>query len=82
MPGTQSAQEILDRQFLEIRCGLLNLAASLDRLSRAPGGEHIAEDDRMQKLFAAMEIVASAEGQRAERLQLLFSDAYEEGWNR
>ncbi len=82
MSETQTAQEILERHYLEMRCGLLSLAASLDRLSRAPGADKIANDERMKLLSDAMAIVASDEDNRAERLQLLLSDEYVSGWNR
>ncbi len=82
MSETQTAQEILERQYLEMRCGLLSLAASLDRLNRAPGADKIANDERMKLLSDAMAIVASDEENRAERLQLLLSDEYVAGWNR
>lgn len=81
MSETQTAQEILERHYLEMRCGLLSLAASLDRLARAPGADKIANDERMKLLSDAMAIVASDEDNRAERLQLLLSDEYVAGWN-
>ncbi|MBT5019145.1 hypothetical protein OAF98_00770 [Planctomicrobium sp.] len=81
MPITQSAQDIFERQFLEMRCGLLTLAAARDRISRADGAEAVANDGRMQQLEEAIKIVASEGDDRAERLQLLFSDQYVENWN-
>lgn len=81
MSSTQTAQEIFERQFLEMRCGLLSLAAAKDRISRANGAESVANDHRMRQLEEAMTIVASDGDDRAERLQLLFSDDYVENWN-
>jgi hypothetical protein len=78
----QSAAAILDRHYLELRCGLLDLAAAFDRLERAEGAASLAQDRRMQLLKQGLEIVASSGTDRAERLQLLFSDPYVEGWNR
>lgn len=78
--STQTAQTILDRHYLELRCGLLDLAAAFDRIERADGA--VAEDPRMQLLAEGLKIVASSGTDRAERLQLLFSDAYEAGWNK
>ena len=37
MPPLLSAPEVLNREFLEIRCKILELAAAFDRLERADG---------------------------------------------
>ncbi len=81
MSTTQTAQEIFERQFLEMRCELLNLAASMDRISRANGASDVENDSRMEQLAEAIKIVASEGDDRAQRLQLLFSDEYVQGWN-
>ncbi len=81
MPSLQSAQDIFERQFLEMRCELLNLAAALDRIHRAEGASDVQNDSQMKQLADAIQIVASEGDDRAERLQLLFSDDYVEGWN-
>ncbi|MEW4490692.1 hypothetical protein AB1L42_21595 [Thalassoglobus sp. JC818] len=82
MSQSMTAKQILERQFLEMRCGLLDLAAAFDRISRAEGASEVADDEQMKLLAKGLEVVADSEGQRAERLQLLFSDEYVEGWNR
>ena len=81
MAGLLNAEQILDRQFLEMRCGLLDLAASFDRITRASGSTDLSADHRMQLLAEGLKIIASDSDNRAERLQLLFSDEYVEGWN-
>ncbi|MCA9260079.1 MAG: hypothetical protein KDA61_12795 [Planctomycetales bacterium] len=69
---------VLDQEFLILRAKALELAAGLDRIQRAPGdGEH---DARWEKLQRALEILASGEDGRAERLQLLLSRAYDAEW--
>lgn len=73
-----SAPEVLNREFLELRAKVLELAASLDRLDRAHGD--VAEDPRLAKLRRGMEILLSTEPDRAERVQLLFSRAYDDQW--
>jgi hypothetical protein len=78
MPIPLDAPEVLNREFLEVRARLLHLAASLDRLSRAAGD--VAGDPRLEKIQAAFNILESAEGNRAERIQLLFSRPYEPAW--
>ena len=78
--STQSAPESLERHFLELRCRMLDLAAAFDRLSRAPGGDQLADDPRMKQLQQGLKIVASEGPDRAERFQLLFSDEYDPQW--
>lgn len=80
MPTIQTAQQVLDRHYLEIRCGLLDLAAALDRLERSDGFDQTAQDPRLQRVHEGLKIVASAGNDRAERLQMLFSDAYVPQW--
>lgn len=82
MSKVQSAEGILDRQFLEMRCGLLDLAAAFDRVERAPNAVIATNDPRWEKIQEAIKIIASSGTDRAERLQLLFSDEYVEGWDR
>ena len=77
----QTAQQILDRHYLEIRCGLLDLAAQLDRVQRGGEASQIDGDSRLRLIAEGLKIVAGDEGNRAERLQLLFSDPYVDGWN-
>jgi hypothetical protein len=81
MASLQSAGQVLDRHYLEIRCELLNLAAALDRLERADGFERVSADPRLDLIRRGIGIVASDGDDRAERLQLLFSDEYLHGWN-
>ena len=73
-----SAQQTLDREFLELRAQLLSLAASFDRLDR--GGGSIQEDPRWIRLQQAVDLLKELEPGRAERLQLLFSLPYREDW--
>lgn len=82
MPTIQSASQVLDRHSLEIRCALLDLAAALDRIGRSDGAGALAKDPRLDLIRQGITILASDGSDRAERLQLLFSDKYQEGWNR
>lgn len=72
------APELLDREFLEVRAKLLQIAATFDRMDRADGS--VADDPRMQKLHQALELLLSAAPDRAEQIQLLFSRDYEDQW--
>jgi hypothetical protein len=78
MPIPLDAPEVLDREFLEIRARLLQVAAALDRLGRAEGT--VASDARLAKIHEALAILADGEADRAERIQLIFSRAYEPDW--
>jgi hypothetical protein len=74
-----SASEVLDRYFLDNRCMLLEIAATLDRLDAAAGrdGDSLpVEDPRFQTIRRSLELLAdrSATPDRAERLLHLFSD--------
>ena len=68
----------MDREFLEIRAKLLELAASFDRLDRGEG--EIESDPRMRQIRQAIEVVGGTESGRAARLQLVFSLPYETDW--
>jgi hypothetical protein len=82
MPAEQTAASVLERHFLELRCTLLDIAAAFDRLERAGDFPAIARDPRLVKLKQGLEILQSSGDDRAERIQMLFSDPYVEGWKR
>ena len=71
-------QELLDREFLEVRAKILQLAASFDRMDRAEGS--VAEDPRLHKIQQALDVLRDAAADRAEQIQLIFSRAYEDDW--
>ena len=77
-PLPLDAPEVLSREFLEIRARLLQVAASLDRLDRASGSP--GNDPRLAGIAKALEILAAAGPDRAEKIQLIFSRAYDEKW--
>lgn len=76
--SSRTATEILDREFLEIRAKILEIGASLDRMQRADGD--VTQDRRTQLLVQGLRILLEAEGDRAERIQLLFSRPYAPDW--
>lgn len=82
MPAIPSAPQVLDRVYLEVRCKLLDVAACLDRIERAEGSDGLDGDPRLKQLGDAIAILQQRGADRAERVQLLFSDAYVPGWNR
>jgi len=79
MPNPTAAQ-VLDREFLSIRCRLLDLAAAMDRVDRAEG--QVTDDRRWQQIHQAIGAIASPNGSRAEQTQLAFSLPYSENWRR
>ncbi len=71
----RSAKDILDHQFIEMRWRCLSLAADLDRLTRAPGGEALLKSDpRLQSMQEAIQALLSSAPNRAEKVQTIFSD--------
>ena len=75
-----TAPEVLNREFLEIRCKILELAAAFDRLHRAEGS--VADDPRLAKLREALAAVLDEPDNRAEQVQMIFSRAYDETWQK
>jgi hypothetical protein len=78
MPIPLTAAEVLNREFLETRCKILELAAALDRLDRADGSTD--DDPRMTRVRDAIELLLEPAGDRAERVQMTFSREYDEAW--
>ena len=74
-----TATQVLDEYFLDTRCMLLEIAATLDRRdaarARAPG-ESEAGDPRLEKIYRSLAILVdeNAGPNRAEQLLSLFSD--------
>lgn len=76
-----TADQMLDRYFLEIRSKLLEVAASLDRVDRSLHVEGAPRDARRDKITAALAVLSETTADnRAERLQLLFSRDYDPNW--
>ena len=80
MPIPMTPAQILDREFLEMRAKLLELAACLDRLQRGDGPP--VQDERTQRIAQGLEILAEGDSGRAERIQNLFSRPYDPDWRR
>jgi hypothetical protein len=78
MPSPLAAPEVLNREFLEIRSKILEIAAALDRLDRAEGP--VDADERVAKLRQGLAVLAGRRGDRAEQVQMIFSLAYDDGW--
>ncbi len=70
----QTAEQVLDREFLETRCMLIEIGAMLDRYDRATGTK--SEDQRLDLIYRALALLAKrpAEGNRSEQLLNLFTE--------
>lgn len=78
MPASMPAPDVLNREYLEIRAKILEVAASLDRLDRGEGD--VTADPRYQQLLSGIELLKGNEPKRAEQVQLLFSLDYDPDW--
>jgi hypothetical protein len=75
MPGMRDAKDVLDQYFLEMRWRCLSLAADLDRVERARNGPAVlVADPRLNKLREAIGILLDERPNRAEKVQLIFTD--------
>jgi hypothetical protein len=73
--------DVLNREFLEVRAKILELAAALDRLQRAEGS--LEGDPRVARIQNALDTLrASATNGRAEDVQLIFSLPYDDDWRK
>lgn len=82
MAEPAAASAIFDQVFLSARARVLEVAAILDRLDRAPGFHNLAGDARFQQLRESMAVLLGGQGGRAERIQQVFSDPYDPEWVR
>lgn len=75
-----NSNQILDREFLEMRAKILEIAAALDRIDRGEG--NVQGDARMHLIADAIEVIGAspAGAARAEKIQLLFSREYDSKW--
>ncbi len=78
MPLPMSASQVMNREFLEVRAKILELAAAFDRLDRADG--ELVDDPRVERISRAISILTQHRDDRAEQVQMIFSRSYEEGW--
>jgi hypothetical protein len=80
MLNFRDSAQVLDRDFLESRSKILELAASLDRIDRAPAkhGEH--PDPRLGHIRQALDALTHPGPDRAETIQRIFSLEYDPSW--
>ena len=80
MTQTRDALQVLDRDFLEIRAKILEIAAGLDRIDRAPARQGDPPDARLSQIRQALEVLREPGPDRAETIQLIFSLEYDADW--
>jgi hypothetical protein len=73
-----NAQQLLDEYLMEMRWRCLSLAADFDRVERAAGGAAaLASDARVDQVRQALRAILeppAGNADRAERVQLIFTD--------
>jgi hypothetical protein len=74
----QTAEQVLQQEFLLARAKILELAATLDRIERAGG--NVDEHPQMQLLRRGFQILSSDSEERAQQVQLMFSRQYATDW--
>ncbi|WP_165223658.1 hypothetical protein [Aquisphaera insulae] len=80
MTNVRDALAVLDRDFLETRCKILEVAAALDRIDRAPAHHPEHPDPRLGQIRQALEALLMPDADRAETIQLIFSREYDPKW--
>ena len=84
MSAPASASDVLAREFLEMRAKILELAAALDRVDRADDSDADAPgaDPRRALIERGLSALSDSDSGRAERVQLIFSLPYQDGWRK
>jgi hypothetical protein len=80
MSNRRSQADVLNRDFLETRSKILELAAALDRLDRAPREAASAPEARVAQMRQALEALLEPGPGRAETVQRIFSLEYDPQW--
>jgi len=73
-----TAQQVLDREYFEIRARLLEVAAAFDRMERHDGD--VGSDPRMKQFADTLGRLSEGGGNCATDVQLIFSLPYRESW--
>jgi hypothetical protein len=75
IPIMADAKDTLEATRLEMRWRVLSLAADFDRIERSRGGAALLESDpTIGHLRRAMRAILEEKGNRAEKVQMIFSD--------
>jgi len=71
MPASPPPETAWQREFLGIRCRLIELAASLDRIDRA--GDLVPDEPQWSQIRHSLEILGANAPNRAAQVQMVFS---------
>lgn len=82
MVDKPTAAETLDQEFLQIRCRVIDIGAALDRIGSGKSAERVLSDPRLVDLQRAVAVLIDGLPDRAERVQKIFSDAYDPSWRK
>ena len=82
MSVSMTREQVVNRYFLEMRCKVLEVAASLDRLDRAEPAGNGRTDPRIEKLEQAVRVLLEDGPGRAEKVQMIFSRDYDPNWRK
>lgn len=74
-PSPLTRRQLVDEYFIENRTKVLDVAAFLDRLDRAEGGE---SDIRMEAFAEALQVLCGRGPARLQAIQMIFSDPTKE----
>jgi hypothetical protein len=78
---TRSASDILSQEFLQVRAKILEVAAFFDRFEQAAGADNgQGSPDQLRLLQQGCALLTDGEGDKAARMQLLFSREYRPDW--
>ncbi len=80
MVNPRDVDAVLDRDFLETRARILEVAAALDRIDRAPEHPGHSPNRRLAQIRQALEALLVPEPSRAETIQHIFSLDYDPDW--
>lgn len=85
----RNAEQVVEQEFLQIRAKILEIAAFFDRLAADSVDEALSEsvvsglsEERLKLLRAGCELLLDSDGDKAARVQLLFSRKYDEQWRK
>ncbi len=80
MTSHTPAIQHLNRDFLDTRHRIIDVAAALDRIEGGEGADSTRSDPRMVQLTEAIRLLIDGKPKRAERVQMIFSDSYNPNW--
>ncbi len=75
----RNSEQVIDQEFLQVRAKILEIAAFFDRLDSESGLSETA-NGRLKLLRNGCQILLDQQEDKAARVQLLFSRAFDPNW--